>query len=92
MVKTRTCFLIQPVTYLNSSDIYSVYGQNQNMYSYSTGHFWNGCRVELTERLEKLQRGAMMVTGLPSYSSRTNKQSNSAYIFIYTHNAAVRIE
>jgi hypothetical protein len=38
MVKIRTCILIQPVTYVNSSDIYSVYGQNQNMYSYSTGH------------------------------------------------------
>ena len=38
MVKITTYILIQPVTYVNSSDIYPVYGQNQNMYSYSTGH------------------------------------------------------
>jgi len=32
---------------------------------------WNGCGVELTERLEKLPLdAAMVVTGLPSYSSR----------------------
>jgi hypothetical protein len=50
------------------------------MYSYSTGHLWNGCGVELTERLEKLQREvAMMVTGLPSYSSRGSLSFETAW-------------
>jgi hypothetical protein len=31
------------------------------MYSYLTGHLWNGCGVELTERLEKLQRDILVL-------------------------------
>jgi hypothetical protein len=32
---------------------------------------WNGCIVELTDKLEKLQlEAARIVTGLPAYASR----------------------
>ena len=32
---------------------------------------WNGCGVELTDKLEKLQlEAARIVTGLPAYASR----------------------